>query len=420
MNPMSRSAERRRGGHGPSRTVGAANVRAHNREVVLRLVWTERQLSRAEVARRTGLSRSTVSNIVDELFETGLLRDAGEGRSIGGKRPKLMAFRDDVYGIVGVDLGASHIGVALTNLRGEVVHWAQIAHDVRDDPEGTLVQLTELVVDAVNNRPRGMRRAVGIGLAVPTPLDPAHPNVFSPRVLPAWRQVRLAETLEKRFGVRVLADNDANVGALAERWWGAGTDGLDLAFIKVATGIGCGMIVDGAIHRGARFLAGEIGHVSVDPSGPDCSCGQRGCLVNYVGAPALVARANALCAGRTRAFPDLQAVIAAAMDGDPVADRAIAEAAEHLSVAIWSLVNMVNPATVVLGGTLAAAGERLLVPVSSALLSHHRWTSDAQTRIVLSELGEAGIALGAATLVLDHALADPELFAAKLSARSLG
>ena len=275
-------------------TVRAENIRAHNRAIVLELVWKERSISRAEIARRTGMSRSTVSNITDELFGTGLLRNAGEGRSIGGKPPKLLGFNDDVYGIVGVDMGARHLGVVLTNLNGRIVHWRQIDHDVRHDPRGTIQNLFELISEAVGAREKGMRRAVGIGVAVPAPLDPSEPNEFSPRVLPKWTNTRLAEELEERFGVPVIADNDANLGALAERWWGAGTDEGDLAFIKLGTGIGCGFIINGAMHRGHRFLAGEIGHVAIDPSGPMCDCGRPGCLVNFVGTPALLARAKEL------------------------------------------------------------------------------------------------------------------------------
>lgn len=396
----------------PGRTVRAANVRAHNREVVLRLVWGEREISRAEVARRTGLSRSTVSNIIDELFGTGLLRDAGAGQSIGGKPPKMMAFHDDIYGIVGVDLGATHLGVALTNLRGRMVQHRQVDHDVRNDPKGTITKLLELIREVVQARPRGMSRVIGIGVAVPAPIDPSHPNTFSPRVLPKWRDVRLAEVLEAEFQVPVLADNDANLGALAEHWWGAGRDGHDLAYLKVATGIGCGLVLGGSIYRGARFLAGEIGHVSVDPNGPICSCGQRGCLVTFVGTPAVLAQA----ASKGSVYLDFPALVAGADDGDEAAAEVIAEAANHLSIAIWNLVNVVNPATVVIGGTLSLAKDRLSIPISSALLSRHNWTSDAQTRIVVSELGDPGIAVGAATAVLQRALAQPEMFEAKLVA----
>ena len=184
-----------------SGTVRAANIRAHNRAIVLEMVWWEQSISRAEIARRTGLSRSTVSNITDELFETGLLRNAGEGQSIGGKPPKLLGFNDDRYGILGVELGATHIGVVLTNLRGRIVHWERVEHDVRGDPEGTLEQLFALITEAAHRRERGMRRVVGIGVAVPTPVDPAKPNAFSPRVLPKWGDVRLSDALEARFGL---------------------------------------------------------------------------------------------------------------------------------------------------------------------------------------------------------------------------
>ncbi|MEZ4445009.1 MAG: ROK family transcriptional regulator [Polyangiaceae bacterium] len=402
-----------RGMPNASGTVRAANIRAHNRAIVLEMVWWEQSISRAEIARRTGLSRSTVSNITDELFETGLLRNAGEGQSIGGKPPKLLGFNDDRYGILGVELGATHIGVVLTNLRGRIVHWERVEHDVRGDPEGTLEQLFALITEAAHRRERGMRRVVGIGVAVPTPVDPAKPNAFSPRVLPKWGDVRLSDALEARFGVPVVVDNDANLGALAECWWGAGRNGRDLAFIKLGTGIGCGFVINQEIHRGATFLAGELGHLAIQRDGPLCDCGRPGCLVKYLGRAAVLDRARELCASPPASIPEL---IAAAERGEEGATTVLAEAAEHLAVAVVNLVNLVNPATVVFGGGLSGAGERLLAPISAALLSRYQWASDAKTNLVVSSLGESGIALGAATAVLARALKEPALFENKLAA----
>jgi len=382
---------------------------------VLHIVWTERTISRAEIARRTEMSRSTVSNITDELFKTGLLREAGEGRSRGGKPPRLIAFNDDVYGIVGVDMGARHLGVLLTNLRGQIAHRRQVDHNVRDDPEGTISKLIDLIDEAATQLPSGMRKAIAIGVAVPTPLNPSEPDAFSSRVLPKWHGARLIQTLEEAFGTPVFTDNDANLGALAERWWGAGSDGGDLAFIKLGTGIGCGFIIDGNIYRGARFLAGEIGHLAIDPNGPLCDCGRAGCLVGFVGTPALLARNRELEGDETLQHTSA-ALVAAAERGDKVAARVIAEAADHLAIAVGNLVNLINPATVVFGGGLAGAGDRLLVPVSTALLSRYQWASDAKTRLVVSELGDSGVALGAATAVLAHALTEPSLFGHELSA----
>ncbi|MCA9625339.1 MAG: ROK family protein, partial [Myxococcales bacterium] len=306
-----------------------------------------------------------------------------------------------------------HIGVVLTNLRGRIVHWERVEHDVRGDPEATLEQPFALITEAAHRRERGMRRVVGIGVAVPTPVDPAKPNAFSPRVLPKWGDVRLSDALEARFGVPVVVDNDANLGALAECWWGAGRNGRDLAFIKLGTGIGCGFVINQEIHRGATFLAGELGHLAIQRDGPLCDCGRPGCLVKYLGRAAVLDRARELCASPPASIPEL---IAAAERGEEGATTVLAEAAEHLAVAVVNLVNLVNPATVVFGGGLSGAGERLLAPISAALLSRYQWASDAKTNLVVSSLGESGIALGAATAVLARALKEPALFENKLAA----
>jgi len=383
----------------------------------LRLIWKEQRISRAEISRRTGLSRSTVSETVDTLIQTGLIAEVGVAPSNGGRPPVVIEFRDDACAILGVDMGAAHVAVALTDLRGRVLVWERRGHPVRTDPEGTRALISGLCETCLANWPPGARRLVGIGVAVPSPVDPAHPDRLSEVVLPAWQGSLGLDVLTKRYGVPVMVDNDANLAALGERWWGAGREVEDFAYIKVATGVGLGHVIKGQIYRGATGVAGEIGHLAIDPNGLPCVCGLKGCLATLVGAPALVARARALLADHPESLlagtePTLVSIEDAALAGDPLALALVREAAEHLGIAVAGLLNLMNPAMVVLGGGLARLGDVLLEPLRETIRHRTLISSLVGCEIRTSELGARATAVGAATMVLEAALADLSLFPA--------
>jgi predicted NBD/HSP70 family sugar kinase len=205
---------------------------------------------------------------------------------------------------------------------------------------------------------------------------------------------------------------------LAERWWGAGRGIDDFAYIKLGTGIGSGHVLDGNIYRGANGVAGEVGHLVVDPHGDPCVCGLRGCLTTFAGAQALVTRARALLGehpdSSLAAKKDLtiDAIEDAALNGDPLALRLTGEAAEHLAVAVAGMLNLLNPERVIVGGGLARLGELLLEPLREALRRRTLLRSDTAWEICTSDLGPRSVAIGAATLVLEAAFSDSRLFPA--------
>ncbi len=384
-------------------------------DAVLRLIWREKRISRASIAKKAKLSRSTVSEIVNEILPTGLVEEVGLGKSRGGRRPVLLEFQDGACVMLGVEMGGAHVAAALTDLRGRVLAWEEKEHPVRTDPDGTRALVAELADACLQNGVRDGRPLVGIGVAIPSPFDPAHPDKLSTIVLPDWEGRLGFEGLGERYGVPVMVDNDANLGALAEHWWGAGRGVDDFAYIKLATGIGSGHIMGGEIYRGATGVAGEIGHTAIDPSGKPCICGLRGCLVTLIGTPALLERAeelirehpDSMLAGRRF---DIRALEEAALVGDPVAVQVAQEAAGHLGIVVAGLLNLVNPSIVVVGGDLAGLGELLLVPLRETARSRTLVSSVKAAEIRASELGPKSVAIGAATLVLKAALEDSRLF----------
>ena len=392
-------------------TADAAGMRTQNSTLVLRLLWRARQLSRADVARHTGLSPSTVGAIVGELDEAGLVREIGSGTSRGGRRPVLVGFRDDAYALVGVELGATHVSAVLTDLRGNVRAFRDTHIAVRTDPKAALAAARALVDECLTSERVSKKRVVGIGVAVPSPVHPDRPGKLSSLILPAWAEFDVQETLADAFGVPVFVDNDANLGALSERFWGAGAGGEDLAFIKVATGIGSGHIINGALYRGSGGTAGEIGHITIDPNGPPCVCGSRGCLVTLIGGEALRERARARW-GKRKKNPTVTDIVSGARAGDPVARELVDEVGRALGIVVAGVLNLLNPAIVVLGGEIASVGDLLLDPLRASVRARAMSTSLAETQIVASRLGARSIAVGAATMVLDAALGDRSLFPA--------
>ena len=384
---------------------------------VLRLIWEQQAISRADIARRLDLSRSTVSDIVSALLDSGLVRESGTGESRGGRRPIVLTFHDEAFALVGVDLATTAVSVVVTDLRGRVRARRDVAHPVAVDPEGTRALLPPTIEATLRDAGIGRDRLLGIGIAVPSPVDPRHPERLHPIALPAWRGRHGLEALMERFRVPVLIDNDANLGALAERWWGAARGIDDFTFIMLATGVGSGHMMGGRIYRGGAGVAGEIGHLTIDPHGPPCNCGNRGCLGTFVGADALVARARELAprhpGTRLRgAALTSRAIEDAALAGDPLAVQVMHEAAEHLGIAVAGVLNLLNPRAVIIGGGLARLEEQLLQPMRETVMRRTFVSAVASASIRSSTLGPLGVALGAATLVLDAALNDPTLFPA--------
>ncbi len=384
-------------------------------DAVLRLIWQEREISRADIARRTDLSRSTVSEIVSLLLPTSLVAEIGTGPSRGGRRPIVLRFQDEAGVILGVEVGASHVAVALTDLRGKVLVWRHRSHQVRTDPDGTRRLVRELCDACLGKSVHSNRRLVGVGIALPSPVDPRAPERLSEVVLPDWKGRHGFETLGEELGTPLFVDNDANLGALAERWWGAGRGVDDFAYVKIATGIGSGHMSGGRLFRGANGVAGEIGHMAIDPHGEPCVCGLRGCLATFIGTQALLERT----ARMAKEYPDsplatgersILAIEQAALAGDPLATRLVTETAENLGVAIASMLNLMNPAKVILGGGISHVGELLLEPLRETVRRRTLVSSLDASAIVASELGPRAGAVGAATMVLEAALNDSRLF----------
>jgi glucokinase-like ROK family protein len=358
--------------------------------------------SRAELARRTGLARSTISSIVAELEREGLVvpyEDNGQAGATGsGRPPSLIALNPSARLAAGIDFGKRHLAVAVADLSHTVL--SERRREMPDDyaAEEGFAAAAELTERAFEELGADRERVLAVGMGLPGPVH-RRGTLGSATILPGWAGVRAADEMSRRLGLPVQVENDANLGALAEYLWGAGVGCSSLAYLKVATGIGAGLVIDGALFRGAGGTAGEIGHTIVDETGVVCRCGNRGCLETYASLPAIVD----LLHRSLGAELEPEQVIEAACSGDAACRRVLADAGRHIGMAVANLCNLFNPARIVVGGSVAAAGNIVLDPMQESVRLHAIPSAAEDVEIVPGQLGERAELLGAVALVLQQA-----------------
>lgn len=377
-----------------------SSLRETNKARVVAAVRRHGVSSRARVSRETGLSRTTVSSLVAQLLAEGVLLERPDDTPAvgpqGGRPAVLLTLHPTAGTVIGVDFGHTHLRVAVADLSHEIL--AEEAESFDTDSRATDgLDLAAAMVDrALTHTGFGRDSVIAVGLGVPGPVTSATGTVGSSSILAGWAGIRPAVELARRLGVPVQADNDANLGAIAETVWGAGRGCRDVAYLKVSSGIGAGFVLDGRLFRGSGGLAGEIGHWAMDQGGLICRCGGRGCLETIAGADAIVR----LLAPTHGADLTLRDVVAGARDGDIGCRRAVTDAGEAIGTAVAQLCNLLNPERVVIGGELAAAGHMLTDAVRSTVDRQAVVDVAEQAVVVAGELGDRAEVLGAVALGL--------------------
>jgi predicted NBD/HSP70 family sugar kinase len=377
------------------------SLRDANRRRIIEALGQRGVASRADLARATGLSRSTVSSVVADLQRAGLVseRDAPEGAPHEpgvGRPPVLIALDRSAGGVVGIDFGHSHVAVAVADLSHAVL--AELRRDIDVDHAATdgLDTAIELVHEALEIAGIAEDRVLGVGMGLPGPIHVPGGTVGSTSILPGWVGVDARAVMSERLGLPVRVENDANLGALAELVFGAGRGLSDFVYIKVSSGIGAGFVIGGRLHRGAGGTAGEIGHTQFHDGGDVCRCGNRGCLETAAATGPITASVSA-----ARGEPvDIARVIDLAGDGDLLAQRVLADAGRAIGVAVANLCNLLNPERVIVGGDLSAAGDVLLAPIVQSLRRHAIPTAAADVDVVAGGLGQRAEVMGALAVVL--------------------
>lgn len=378
--------------------------RLDGRARVLTTLSRSGPLSRAEVARRTLLAPSTVSGLVADLHADGYLveLDAAppppvtDGRS--GRPGTLLALHPAAGAVVGIDFGKSHVRVALADLAHRLL--GERNADMEPDASAAvhIAVARGLIDELLDETSVPIDHLVGLGCGFPGPvlsggsIDPS----IDPTILPGWTGVSPVDALTEAFGVPAHIGNDANLGALSEWMWGSAQGSQAAVYVKVSTGIGAGLILDGKLFTGAVGTAGEIGHLRLEPRGPQCRCGQRGCLETLASGPAILALARR---GGAKGLATIEDVIRAA-PVDHGCRQALAKSGAHLGTALANLCNVLNPERIVVGGAVATAEDLILAPLRDALVEAALRPASERLTVVAGSLGDNAELLGALALAL--------------------
>ncbi len=376
-------------------------MRAGNLAVVLGEIDRSGPLSRAALAERTGLTKTTVSKLVGDLIDGGMVVETGAVRDGERGRPGVaVRISGGRVAALGLEVNIDYLAGCVVDLTRTVRLRRRLPADNRTSrPAEVLARLGELGTALVREA-AGLGLAVtGAQLAIPGPIDPASAVVHHAPNL-GWRDVAVAELLDVPVPVRV--DNEANLAALGELWFGAGTALGDFLHVSGEIGIGAGVVVGGRLFRGAHGFAGEFGHVVVVPDGVPCHCGGRGCLERYAGQDVLLGTA-----------PDLATLLDRLAAGDPGATAACRSAGEALGVALTSAVHLLDPDTIVLGGVFAPLFTWLSGPAADTMASRLRRMRGSVPNLIASQVGPDAATLGAAGSVIMRVIADPAAFLAE-------
>jgi predicted NBD/HSP70 family sugar kinase len=373
-------------------------LRSANRRSVTQLLTQEGPMSRADLARGTGLSRTTVSSLVQDLVGTGYVVETTERgtphKGGSGRPPLLVALATPPGAVAGVDVGHTHIRVAVADRSAQILAEDLIELDVDAHGPVALEQAARLVKSTARTAGTSSADLVGVGMCVPAPIDRRSATI-STRILRGWADLVPSRELEQRLGVPVTADNDANLGALAELHHGAARGSADVVYVKIASGVGAGLVLGGRLHRGASGIAGELGHVQLRADGHVCRCGNRGCLETEVAVPRLLGLLQP-------AYDDdltTERLLELDSDGDAGVRRVLSDAGLTVGRALADLCNSLNPEAIVVGGALGSCGS-LLHGIRQAVDRYAQPNTAAAVRVESGQLADRAEVVGAVVLAI--------------------
>ncbi len=356
--------------------------------------------TRAELAERAGLARSTVGLRVDELTTVGLIGPVGEAVSSGGRPPSQFALNPTARLVLGVDCGASHQAVVIGDLSSTILASDLQRRPISDGPEAVLEHVVETTLALLSDIGRDPSDLVATGIGLPGPVEHATGRAVRPPIMPGWDGFDVPGWVMRTLGIPALVDNDVNMMAIGEHAV-AFPEVDDLIFVKVATGIGSGIISGGTLQRGAQGTAGDLGHVRISRGdGVVCECGNVGCLEAMASAPAIARqlRARGVEAHTSNDVLDLVS------RGSSEAIAAVRQAGRDIGEVLTTCVSLINPSVIVIGGSMARAGEHLIAGIHDVVFARSMPIATSSLSIVLSATKDKAGVMGASVLAREHAL----------------
>ncbi len=369
--------------------------------------------SRAELARQVRLTRAAVTTIVNDILDERLVREAENGPATGGRRAIILEMNPSRGYVVGADMGATHLGLVVADFAARVIKEIETPFTIEQGPQSGLQMVDTQMRELLSQADLRLEDILAVGVGVPGPINTDAGAVTAPPIMPGWDNFPIRTHLQDLWHCPVSLNNDAELGALGEWAYGAGRGERHLAYIKVGTGVGAGLLFDGRIYAGATGSAGEIGHITIIDGGPRCSCGNNGCLEALAGGSAIARRAiEAVKSGRRTHLSSIDPldsitardVAAAARLGDLVSQQIVSEAGKYLGIAVAGLVNLFNPNVVVVGGGVSQMGDLLLEPIRQAIRDRSLRSAAQAVRVTSAVLGRRSSSMGAVVQALNVAL----------------
>lgn len=385
-------------------------MKSLNKSTIMNVIRLQGPISRAEIAKLTKLTPPTVTNIVGELLESGLVVESELGESSGGRKPIMLRIDSSRYTVIGVYAGAKRVRAIMSTLDGQIILHTEEKLQPKPDADTFLAIICRVIRRLIEQGDPAVHNVLGIGIGMHGLVDPHQGiSIFAPNL--SLRNVHVKEHVEKEFALPVEVENDVRALALGESWFGQGKGLANFICVNVGTGVGAGIYLEGRLYHGASYTAGEMGHTTIDINGPRCSCGNYGCLEAIVSGPAIATRAKqAIAQGRQTLLTQWQEesqemitgemIYRAALAGDELSRELLAKTGEYLGVGLANLINTLNPSRIIITGGVSRAGDLVLEPLRHTVAARSLQSSAEAVTIVTSQLGEHAMEIGAVTLFL--------------------
>ena len=391
------------------------NVKNFNKHALVDLIrFAGRGVARTDIAQELGLTRASVTIIINDLIENGIILET-ESRSTRSGRPPVVLDINPKCGVAAaIDMGATHLRVAVGDFSAHILEEVEHPFRIANGPDQCLEEGDRALRFVLEKRGLQIADLSAVGLSVPGPVIQDTGMVMAPPIMPGWDRFPIRTTVEGLWKVPVALGNDANFGAIGEWVYGAGRGERNLAFIKVGSGIGAGLIINRQIFGGTTGAAGEIGHLTIDENGPACPCGNRGCLEAFAGGHAIALQAQQLVeSGKRTLLSDsnvktisVREVAEAARRGDLAAQEILHRSGTFIGIAVAGLINLVNPSVVIIGGGVAEVGDLLTAPIRKVVRERSLRAAEHAVKITTAMLGRRSTLIGAMVQATNMAIHD--------------
>lgn len=381
-------------------------IKSSNRSLILRLLNSVGQVSRAELSRITGLTKTSITNIISELMEKGIIYETGIMESSSGRKPILLNLSKNALYALGLYISRDFAYCNVVNLKGEIIRENKHIFDFTENEQTFLSTIFKTVSDVLCDSGIHTSKILGIGVASIGPLDVKNGIILDPPNFRGLRSIPIIKALSDRFDMEAFLDNDMNASAIAEKLFGRGKNISNFVYVGVTNGIGAGIILDGNIFRGCNGFAGEIGHTTVDIRGDRCACGNLGCLEIYASIPSIVSQVrSSVSLGAESSFKAEEdvtwnGIVSAASKGDQLCLKAIDRLVYYLSAGLVNTVNSFDPEVIFLGHEIALAGELVTKPLNEMINQNFLFRNSKHVNVELSAFKDYAPCIGAPSIVL--------------------